>query len=67
MNLQAIIFRWWCLLEAIGGTDKSTDAMAMEAIVDLVLAMDEVLQLQEERQVRFRLRTKHLPSIAFHL
>ena len=39
MNLQAIIFRWWCLLEAIGRTDKSTDAMAMEAIVDLVLAI----------------------------
>ena len=66
MNLQAIIIRW-CLLEAIGCTDKSTDAMAMETVVDLVLAMDEVLQLQEERQVRFGFRAQNLPSVAFHL
>ena len=46
-------------LEPVGGADEGGDAVGMETVIDLVLAMNEILQLQEEGEVRFRLRAQN--------
>lgn len=52
--------------ETESGSDEETYAVVMEAIVDLVLAMDEILQLRKEDEVRLRLRRQHLRAVRIH-
>ena len=57
--------------ETESGSDEETYAVVMEAIVDLVLAMDEILQLRKKDEVRLRFRRKKssfiLLPFTFHL
>lgn len=45
-------------LEPEGGTEEEVDALGAVAVEDLVLAVQPVIELEEEREIRFRLRTK---------
>lgn len=45
-------------LEPEGGTEEEVDTLGTVAVEDLILAMQPVIELEEEREIRFGLRTK---------
>ena len=51
------------LLEPEGYTHEAVDALRAVAVVYIVLPVEPVIELEEERQVRFRLRTERHASL----
>lgn len=45
-------------LEAESGAEEEVDALRTVAVEDLILAMQPVIELEEEREIRLGLRTK---------
>ena len=60
-----LLYKGDCL-EPEGSAHQEVDALLAVTVVDLVLAVQPVIELEEERQVRLRLRTEDLFSVAFY-